>query len=207
MIRATAALALVLVVSTGAWAQLIVRPPAARPQPAGVIRGPSLPFAGAPGAPSPFGRVVPRTQPFIVPNPFFNNLGIVPYWPMYYGYDAYDAPPAIGAPLARPETNVVPAQATTTPPPATEVVADLRARLTLNVPNAAQVWLAGQPVDAATVPLILESPVLEPGQSYVFQVKVAWKEGRKDQERERSVRVDAGDSKSLTYAAANTGGK
>jgi uncharacterized protein (TIGR03000 family) len=203
MIRATAALALLLVASTGAWAQLIVRPPAARPQPAGVIRGPMLPFAGAPGAPSPFGRVVPRPQPFLVPNPFFNQWGFAPYWPMYY-----DVPPAIGAPLTRSEVNVVPAPATTTPPPAvTEVPVELRARLTLNIPATSQVWVAGQPVDAATIPLILESPVLEAGQRYVFDVKVVWKEGRKDQERQRTVTVDAGDSKSLTYTAAKTDGK
>ena len=77
--------------------------------------------------------------------------------------------------------------------------ADLKARLTLNVPAHAQVFLGGKEVDAAATPVILESPELREA-SATFDVKVTWKERDKVEERARKVTVDAGDNKSLTYA-------
>ena len=198
MIRATAALALVLTTTAGAWAQLIIRPPAERPQPAGVVLQPSLPFVGAPGAPG-VQVVRPALQPipFLAANPFYYQWGFSPYWPMYY-----DVPPPLAPPVVRTEVNVVAVPATPPVPPQ-----ELKARLTLNVPASAQVWLGGQPVDAAAIPIILESPALESGQRYSFDVRVVWNEGRKEQERKRTVLVEAGDSKSLTYTAANGDGQ
>jgi uncharacterized protein (TIGR03000 family) len=194
MIRIIAALAVVLTAGAGAWAQLIIRPPPQRPQPAGVIQPPSLPFTGAPGVPgAPIPNVRPRPQPFLVANPFFNQWGFAPYWPVYY-----DVPPPMAVPLVRTEVTVVAVPAAQ-PPVSTE----LKARLTLNIPANAQVWVGGQQIDAASIPVILESPTLEEGQSYMFNVRVVWKEARKDQDRQRTVTVEAGENKSLTYTSAN----
>jgi uncharacterized protein (TIGR03000 family) len=161
-----------------------------------------LPFAGSNAVPSPFAppKVLPR--PFLAPNPFFNAFPYAPIWPTYYdvdplfGYDSVplSAPLGVTAPMPKPAPISDPL-----PPPQP---ADLRARLTLNIPAHAQVFLAGKEVDAAATPVVLESPDLREGQRYNFDVKVTWKERDKTQERARVVTVDAGDNKSLTYAAA-----
>ena len=85
------------------------------------------------------------------------------------------------------------------PPPAPP---EPRARLTLSVPPGARVWLAGKEIDAAASPVVLDSPALQEGQSYAFDVRVSWVEGRLTEERARVVSVEAGQSKSLTYLAA-----
>jgi uncharacterized protein (TIGR03000 family) len=196
MIRTFAALALVLAPGTTAWAQLIVRPPAEPPQPIGVIQAPTLPFPGSNTAPSPAApvRVAPQRPGFIT-NPFYWQWGFSPLWPVFYDYDpVVPAPSYVPVPV-RTEVTVVTAPPAPPPP--------LRARLTLNVPDNAQVWLAGQPVNVAAVPVVIESPNLEPGQRYSFDVKVAWKERSGMQERQRTVAVEAGQNTSLTYTSAN----
>jgi uncharacterized protein (TIGR03000 family) len=198
MIRFTAALALLLFVSAGAWAQLIVRPPhPGPPRPAGVISPPALGFAGALVPPSPTTPLPPRPfpRPFLTPNPFIDYFPYAPYWPQWY-----DAEPVIttnNIPLATvPEPRPAPISAPlpTTPP-------ETKARLTLNIPPGAMVTLAGQEVDSAASPVLLESPDLREGQRYTFDIKVTWKERNKMQERARKVVVDVGDTKSLTYTA------
>ena len=69
----------------------------------------------------------------------------------------------------------------------------------MNIPAGSRVWLADKEMDAAIAPLILESPVLKDGQTYSFDVKITWLEGRTTEERKRVVVVDAGEMKSLTY--------
>lgn len=187
MIRTLFALGAVLAAGTGALAQVTVRTPAVGPQPAGVIPTPGLPFAGAPGVPSP---VAIRTRPFVVANPAYDAWALAPVWPAWYYSDPWVfntfSPPAF-----------------TLPPPAPAAAAvDTRARLTLNIPAGARVWLAGQEVDTAERPVVLESPPLMPGEFYAFDVRVAWTDrSRKPEERNRIVRVEAGDRKSLTYLA------
>jgi len=199
MLRSSAALALLLIASAGAWAQLIARPPPPvfRPagliQPGGVIQPPVVPFVGSNAVPSPTPppRVLPR--PFLAPQPFNNLLGIAPYWPVWY-----DSEPIV-------TTNYIPFPVPTPAPPpisAPPPPPDMKAKLVLNIPSNAEVWLADQQVDSGAQPLILESPELREGQRYAFNVKVKWKERDKMQERSRTVTVDAGESKSLTYTAA-----
>jgi uncharacterized protein (TIGR03000 family) len=193
MFRSTAALALLLIASAGAWAQLIARPPPPVFRPGGVIQPPIVPFVGSQGvtSPTPPPRVLPR--PFLATNPFNNFLGIAPYWPVWYdsepivttNYIPYPVPTPAPPPISAPP-----------PPP------DMKAKLVLNLPSNAEVWLADQQVDSGAQPLILESPELREGQRYAFNVKVKWKERDKMQERSRTVTVDAGESKSLTYTAA-----
>lgn len=194
MIRFTAALALLLFVSAGAWAQLIVRPPhPGPPRPAGVISPPALGFAGALTPPSPTTAPRPLPRPFLTPNPFIDYFPYAPYWPQWYDADpvvtTYNIPLAIV-----PEPKPAPISAPPPPP-------DYKARLTLNVPAGAYVTIGGVEVDSAANPLFLESPELREGQRYTFDVKVSWKERDKAQERSRRVVVDAGDTKSLTYTA------
>jgi uncharacterized protein (TIGR03000 family) len=199
MIRTTAALALVLALTASAWAQLIVRPPPDRPQPAGVILPPTLPIVGSNTAPSPTSPARVRPRPYLIANPFYDLWGYAPLWPVYY-----DNPPSAGTGLiplpVRTEVTVVNVEPTA--PAAPAAPAPSRARLTLTIPPNAQVSVGGQPVDVAAIPLALESPDLEPGQRYTFDLKVTWKERSGVQERKRTVTVAAGQSTSLTYTAA-----
>src|SRR5262245_50749182 len=197
MFRSTAALALLLVFSAEAWAQLIARPGPRISRPAGVIQPPSLPIAGSLTAPSPTSpaRVFPR--PFLGLNPYYGYGygGYAPYWPDYYDYDSMNAPNVPLATVPEPKQAPISAPPTSAPPPET------KARLTLNIPPGALVTLAGQEVDSAANPVLLESPDLREGQRYTFDIKVSWKERDKMQERARKVVVDAGDTKSLTCTA------
>ena len=196
MFRSTAALALLLIASAGAWAQLIARPPPPVFRPGGVILPPQVPFVGSQGvtSPTPPARVLPR--PFLAPNPFPDLLGISPYWPVWYDSQPIVNTTYIPYPVPAPAPASVSAPVAPPPPP------DMRAKLVLNIPSNAEVWLADQQLDAGAQPLILESPELREGQRYAFNVKVKWKERDKMQERSRTVTVDAGESKSLTYTAA-----
>jgi len=187
MIRSLAVFALIFAVCPQADAQIIIR---TSPRPAGVIQPPSLPL---PGSPLQHMTVAPprnTLRPVVVANPYYNSWGFAPYYPWYEG---------------RPQTTIVnnvtlpaPQPIPVAPPPPPE----LRARLTLNLPAGSKVWLAGKEMDAAIAPLILESPVLKEGQTYSFDVKVTWLEGRTTEERTRLVAVDAGEMKSLTYFGA-----
>ena len=192
MIRTTAALALALAICASVRAQVIIRTgrPAPRPQPAGVIATPALPILGSPL------QHATTAPPIVMPRPYFQSSpyyllggGYVPYWPGWY-----ETSPTI-------VNNYIPVPIAATPAPATtpQPRAELKARLTLHVPTGAKVFLAGKEVDSAVQPLILESPVLKEGQSYSFDVKVSWIEGRQTEERARKVTVDAGENKSLTY--------
>jgi len=204
MIRTILALAPVLALTAGAGAQHVGHRPVGRPQPAGVIQPPVVPFVGSNATPSP----VPLVQPFsrrhhFVPGPFYAPWGFAPgYWPWP---DAYDVEPILprvdrAGQFGAPTVYVAPAEATVARPPPP---AELRARLTLEVPAGAQVWLAGKPVDTAAMPIVIESPTLESGQRYSFDLRVTWPEGSAVQERKRTVTVGAGQSTSLTYSAVS----
>lgn len=195
MIRTLAPLAVALALCAAAAAQYpVIRTGGVMPQPQGVIPTPSLPSVGALTAPSPVGppRVLPR--PFAVAAPYYGPWGYSPYWPVWYDYDPVPVMSRV-VPVPMPVY---------TPPIQTTVVVaeapkDVRARLALTIPLGSRVWLAGKEVDANAAPTVLESPVLQTGQSYTFDVKVAWADGGKTEERTRSVTVGAGDQTSLTY--------
>jgi len=211
MIRALTPLAVVFALCATAAADTVIIRNGSPPRPAGVISPPQLPTHGVPGSPS------PTTPPTTLPRParvappiyyggYYGAYGYSPYWPVWYdtdpagyagapypgyGMGGYAAPAAYSAPVVN-----VPVQNTIVlPTPAP----DLKARLTLNIPMRSRVWLGGKEVDAKASPLVLESPPLQEGQSYTFDVKIAWPEGDKTEERARSVIVGAGDQTSLTY--------
>jgi uncharacterized protein (TIGR03000 family) len=187
MIRIATALAVFSIISTTADAQIRINQQPGRP--AGVIQSPSLPL---PGSPLQHMTVAPpKGRPYLVANPYGNLRSYAPYWPVWY-----DQPPIVAH-------NVFPLPVPA-PTPMSVIVApavpvELRAKLTLHVPFGAKVFLAGKEVDAAAIPLILESPVLREGQAYAFDVKVTWLEGSTTEERARVVTIEGGQSKSLTY--------
>jgi uncharacterized protein (TIGR03000 family) len=181
MIRILATAALALAIAADARAQVMIHSHsiAHPPRPAGVIPPVRLP------------ATVPQRVPghrFFV-NPYYGLWGYAPIWP-----DGYETTPTIVNNFIPVPVPIIPI-APPAPPP------ELRARLTLNVPSGAHVWLGDKEVDAAISPLVLESPALEEGQSYTFDVKVKWQEGRNAEERTRKVTVEAGEGKSLTYTA------
>lgn len=166
-------------------AQVVIRH---APRPAGIIPPPQLPIPGA----LQFG-------PPVVPTPVAKAP---PYFATWLGYPVllpgwWEPPrPIVQNTIIVPPSE--PPMAAVLPPPREE----LRARLTLNVPSGARVWLAGREVDAAATPLILESPPLTEDQSYTFDLKITWVEGSAIEERRRSVKVPAGENRGLTYTAA-----
>ena len=176
MFRIAAILTFLVYADPSALAQSIVRPG----QPLGVIPAPVLSLPGSPLPQITFRQ--PARMPVVV-NPLPN------YWWYATRPGWYDEPP-----VAFNNAIPLPAAAPLLPAPI-----ELRARLTLNLAASARVWLAGKEVDAAATPVILESPVLRDGQAYSFDVKVTWRELGRTEERARIVRVDAGESKSLTY--------
>lgn len=185
MIRSLAILTLFAACSQ-ADAQFIIQ---TVPRP-GVIQAPVLPLPGSPLQHSVVRPPQPRFKSAVLAHPYYNLWGYAGYLPWYEPTPATTVVNNIYLPV--PESAII------VPPPA----AELRARLTLNIPPGSRVWLAGKEVDAAVAPLILESPVLREGQTYSFEVRVTWIEGRSTEERKRTVVVDAGDNKSLTHFAA-----
>ena len=180
MIRILAILALLIPWNSATNAQTIVR--TGRPQ--GVVPPPQLPLPG-----SPLQHLTFRTPPRVpmAPSPLSSYWWYATAWPVWY-----DEPP-----IAFNNAIQVPAAA----PPLPAAPVELRARLTLNLPPRARVWLGGTEVDANASPVILDSPVLRDGQSYSFDIKVTWPEPGRTEERSRIVRVEAGEGKSLTYTA------
>ena len=153
-------------------------------------------------APSPTTPARPLPRPFVTPfpyygpvaAPFYGAWGYTPYLPVWYDTD----PLPYGNPAVSVTVPVI------TPPSQTTIVLpsqpeELRARLALTVPMRAKVWMGDKEVDPNATPLVLESPPLRDGQSYTFNVKVAWPVGERTEERTRQVTVAAGEQKSLTY--------
>jgi len=201
MIRTLTPLAVVAGLCAAATA---AQPPVIRhgspPQPAGVISAPSLPLAGAMVGPVPSpttpARPLPRPwRPYLGGGlPYYGPWGYSPFWPVCYDTDPV---PAVNSAVP------VPVPVYTASTPTTVVLAsppeELRARLALTVPLGAKVSLDGKPVDANVAPLVLQSPPLQDGQTYTFDVKVTWPENGKTEERTREVTVGAGEQTSLTY--------
>jgi len=193
MIRTVAPFAAVVALCATAAAQPVIRVGTA-PQPQGVISAPSLPTIGTPGAPSPTTPPRPLPRPYVVAAPYYGPWGYSPFWPVWYDTDPVpvvtrSVPVPVPVYTAPSQTTIVlPSQPT-----------ELRARLALTIPMRSRVWLGGKEMDSNASPVVLESPPLQQGQSYTFDVKVAWPNGDKTEERTRSVTVGAGDQTSLTY--------
>ena len=191
-----------LAVALAFCATALAQPPVIRTgrptvlQPQGVISAPTIPSPWNLTAPSPTTPPRPLPQPFAGGIPYYGPWGYSPFWPVWYDTDPL---PYVNRAVPVPvPVHTAPSQ-TTVVIPAQQPPEELRARLALKVPLRARVWLGGEEVDANTTPLVLESPPLQDGQSYTFDVKVAWPAGERTEERTRRVTVGAGDQTSLTY--------
>jgi uncharacterized protein (TIGR03000 family) len=66
------------------------------------------------------------------------------------------------------------------------------------VPVGAEVWLQGKKYDVGPSH-IFESPDLNPGETFTFDVRVTWQEKGKKVEEKRVLTMKAGDCQSLQY--------
>jgi uncharacterized protein (TIGR03000 family) len=67
------------------------------------------------------------------------------------------------------------------------------AAVTVVVPTAdTQVWFGNTPTTQQGMERLFHSPALEPGKNFTYAIKARWMENGKAVERERQVRVQAG---------------
>jgi uncharacterized protein (TIGR03000 family) len=132
---------------------------------------------------------------------YFGSYGFFPVepWPWPDIYDVETEYPAMPRPAQFSGTTYHAISANYVMEPAATVAVERRAQLRLSIPQGSKVWLSGREVDANVAPIVLESPPLQEGQMYIFDVKVTWPDGAKTEERTRSVTVGAGQQTSLTY--------
>lgn len=74
------------------------------------------------------------------------------------------------------------------------------AQLTLQAPVGAEVLINGKKMEGGAN-RTFESPELQPGQKYTFDVKLSWMENGKKVEESRTVTMGAGEHQSLQYLA------
>lgn len=92
-----------------------------------------------------------------------------------------------------------PPQSLTVPPPAPNTHPN-SAMLTLSVPSGAEVSIGGKKVEISGT-RTFESPDLNSGETYTFDVRVVWKENGKEVVEKRALTMHAGDHQSLQYLA------
>jgi uncharacterized protein (TIGR03000 family) len=118
--------------------------------------------------------------------PFGLNYGL------NYGYDVPPLPPGpltVDLPPSRPEV---------------VLANEFPATLTLQVPAAAEVWLAGKKVSSEkAAEQVLTSPFLKAGEKYTFDVKARWTQKGKTFEAKRSVTVNPGDRSRLSVISGD----
>jgi uncharacterized protein (TIGR03000 family) len=136
------------------------------------------------------------------------GVGIGLGYPYYYGnygygygypYDYGSAYPDYGAPYAPNYVppDVIPPQASTSAyPPAVFAPAPApsgSARLTVQLPAGAKLWIDGQSTQQTGALRMIETPpTLEPGRSYSYKLRAEWAEKGQPVERERDVSFQAG---------------
>jgi uncharacterized protein (TIGR03000 family) len=130
----------------------------------------------------------------------FGMPGAFPYRSYYYGgYYGYDTP-FYGGGYYGPNIDpiYVPVPVVPQDPPVA-VSGSLPARLTIEFPAPAEVWVNGQKVegDPATT-WALESPVLGPGESYTYRVRARWQANGQTYEYTKEVTLKTGQRSNLT---------
>jgi len=165
---------------------------------------------------SPIGPGTQFIRPSFVPNPTFApnvaGLQVIPvmapygypttpfYGTAFGGFGGYGYPYG-GVNVFPPAINITQSVTVAGARPALPAVVptkDFPATLTLQFPNAAEVWLNGKKLDGdASEERVLKSPVLAPGEQYAFAVKARWTTGGKTYEATRTVTLTAGDRSRL----------
>lgn len=148
-------------------------------------------------------QILPVMSPYGYPTtPFYGNaVGPLNSFGSGFGYGygvgypaggLFAAPPAIN--ITQSVTNVSAGGPVSTVVP----IKDLPATLTLQFPNAAEVWVNGKKADGdAATERVLTSPTLKVGESHTFEVKARWMSGGKTYEATRTVTLGAGDRSRL----------
>jgi uncharacterized protein (TIGR03000 family) len=168
------------------------------------------------------GSIFPGPGPMSSPaSPFFFSSSNRPFFPIglyagglypwyYPDYDYYEYSRPLQAPVMQilPEyvdPTITVARSSAIPwngfAPATPEN-PTRAKLTLNVPESAEVWINGEKTKLTGAQRVFESPELASGKNHTFDTRVVWSEGDKQVEEQRKLTLQAGESKSLTYVAA-----
>ena len=76
-----------------------------------------------------------------------------------------------------------------------------RVHVNLRVPGDAKIWFEGSQTQQTGTARSFESPPLDAGQDYLYQIRVQWKQDGKDVTQTRQVAVHAGDVINLTVSA------
>jgi uncharacterized protein (TIGR03000 family) len=118
----------------------------------------------------------------------------------------YNTVPVTQAVVARPVyTQPVVSQPVLTQSIAAEVVTsgESPAELRVQFPASADVWVNGQKVEGSKEQHVLTSPMLVPGEQYVFEVKGQWTSDGKKYESTRRVVLGAGDRSGLIIVSGD----
>jgi uncharacterized protein (TIGR03000 family) len=73
----------------------------------------------------------------------------------------------------------------------------------LRVPGDAKIWFGGSQTKQTGTARSFESPPLDAGQDYVYQIRVQWKQDGKDVTQTRQVTVHAGDVINLSLGSSS----
>jgi uncharacterized protein (TIGR03000 family) len=113
-----------------------------------------------------------------------------PYWDRAQRSERYSAPASAPAPVSSQSFFNAPQQA------------DRSVLLELHVPAGASIWFDGAATTQTGAVRQFLSPALTPGQSYVYKVRVQWKDGEQMIDQTRPVTVRAGDRINLDFGTA-----
>jgi uncharacterized protein (TIGR03000 family) len=72
------------------------------------------------------------------------------------------------------------------------------ARLTLQIPEGAEVWLDGKKVEQTGSTRFLDATNMQPGELRFMEIRILWKEGQRSFEETRKVPMRGGDSRTWT---------
>jgi uncharacterized protein (TIGR03000 family) len=118
-------------------------------------------------------------------------------YPTYYGYygNVYGAAPDYSGYQAARSGN-------DTTSSATEALSPNAVALRILVPKDAQIWIQGEATKQQGPVRIFKSRELTPGVEYIYHIRAQWTEGGRQVERNRQVRVHAGDRLTLPFTQA-----
>ena len=114
-----------------------------------------------------------------------------------YYYDSYAGPD--------PATSVDRNAPTPIPAPKAAVATEAPARLTVNVPADAQVWIEGTKTTATGSVRYFRSPLLDPNSKYQYEVRATWTENGHEVTQTQQVPVTAGANARADFPVAANG--
>jgi uncharacterized protein (TIGR03000 family) len=119
----------------------------------------------------------------------FSTGPLFPYasatFPYGYGFAAREVPEE------SPRRPVVPPRETEPDPNAATVI--------VHVPAGAEIWFEGAKTGQRGATRTFVSPPLAPGKGFTYDLRARWKEDGKEIDRNRAVRVHAGETVEVTF--------